>query len=458
MSTPSPVPVYRPERPRSIFGPIMLVGMGIVLLLCTTGAISWYSFRFWFVRYWPVLLIFWGLAKLAEYVWAKQKGYAPPRIGAGSIVFLVFFILFGATTTRLAGVDWSRIHVGDDKDVDFLDFMGTSYDFTDNFSQAMPSPGQIKIVGTRGDITVKASSDGQAHVSVSKKLRGDSRADADRRNQLTNARFAQQGNIWILDLTGDNFSRGSFDVDLELPPNNDLSVSTHIGSISVEQRPGNVNLSTDHGDIDVEEVKGDASLHLKRGSVTATNVNGNVTVDGTVNSSNISDVSGTLTLTGTYWGEMQLEHIAKQVHFLSNRTDLQFSKLDGDFNMEPDELRASGIAGPFKLITRSKSVHLEEVTGDVHIENQNGNVAMSSKAPIGNIEVTNVRGEIDVTLPANAGFQVDAQSLGGEVQSDFNLKVDNSGSTATARGTVGKGGSVVRLKADQGTIQLKKEQ
>src|SRR5262249_7632644 len=208
-----------------------------------------------------------------------------------------------------------------------------------------------KIVGTRGDITVKASTDGQAHVSVSKKLRDDSQADADRRNLATNARFAQQGNIWILDLTGDKFARGNFNLDLELPPNNDLSISTHIGDISVEQRPGNVNLSTDHGDISVEDVKGDANLHLKRGSLTASNVAGNVTVDGTVNDSNISGVGGTLTLSGTYWGEMQLTRIAKQVRFSSRRTDLQFSKLDGEFNMEPDSLRANAIAGPFKLIT-----------------------------------------------------------------------------------------------------------
>ena len=42
--------------------------------------------------------------------------------------------------------------------------------------------------------------------------------------------------------------------------------------------------------------------------------------------------------------------------------------------------------------------------------------------------------------PANAGFQLDAQSIGGEIESDFNVNVNNQGNTATARGTVGKGG------------------
>jgi DUF4097 and DUF4098 domain-containing protein YvlB len=460
MSAPNPAPAYRPERPRSIFGPIMLVAIGITLLLCTTGRLSWHSFWLGFARYWPAVLIFWGVAKLAEYMWAKQKGYRPPRLGAGSIVFLIFFVLFGITTTRLAGIDWSgvRNEIGDESDVDFLNIFGSDHDFTDNFSQPMPSPGEIKVLGRRGDITVKASADGQAHVSVSKSLRTESQSDADRVNQSTRAKFEHQGNIWILDLSNSDFNRGRFNLDLELPPGSDLSISTHIGNISVEQRPGNVNLATDHGDISVEELKGDATVTLKRGSLTANNITGNMTVGGTVTDSNITGLSGTLTMTGTYWGDMQLSHIAKQVHFTSSRTDLQFARLDGEFNMQPDNLRANAVSGPFKLDARSgKSVHLEDVSGDIHIDNRNGSVEVSPKGSLGNIDVTNVHGEIDLTLSPNASFQLDAQSLGGEIQSDFGVNVDNRGDNATARGTVGKGGPVVRLKADHGTIQLKKQ-
>jgi hypothetical protein len=50
MSTPNPVPLYRSERPRSIFGPLVLVAMGVVFLLCTTGVLHWRSFGWWFVR------------------------------------------------------------------------------------------------------------------------------------------------------------------------------------------------------------------------------------------------------------------------------------------------------------------------------------------------------------------------------------------------------------------------
>jgi DUF4097 and DUF4098 domain-containing protein YvlB len=276
-------------------------------------------------------------------------------------------------------------------------------------------------------------------------------------NQSTQPKFQQQGTLWLMDLTGGDYQRGRFNLDLQLPGSVALSVATRIGNISVSGRKGSLEASTDHGDVNAEQITGDVSARLKHGDLTARNVTGNVTVDGTVSDSNISDVGGTVTLTGTYWGDMQLARIAKQVHFISSRTDLQFAKLDGEFNMQPDELRANAIAGPFRLNTRSKSVHLEGVSGDVHIDNQNGSVEMSPKGPLGNIDVNNVRGEIDLTMPANAGFQLDAQSIAGEIQSDFNVSVDNSGNNATAHGTVGKGGPAVRLKADHGTIQLRKQ-
>jgi hypothetical protein len=436
----------------------MLVALGVVLLLGTTGMLHWSSFGSWFARYWPLLLIFWGVAKLAEYMWARQKGYPTPRLGAGSIVFLVFFILIGTVVTK-AHDRWPGIRNGiiNDTGWDGFDWMGSSYDFNYDSAQPLQGATQIKILVDRGDVSVTPSADDQAHLVVHKTLHGDSQSNADRMNQSTQPKFQQQGTLWLMDLTGGDYQRGRFNLDLQLPGSAALSVATRIGNISVSGRKGSLEASTDHGDVNAEQITGDVSARLKHGDLTARNVTGNVTVDGTVSDSNISDVGGTVTLTGTYWGDMQLARIAKQVHFISSRTDLQFAKLDGEFNMQPDELRANAIAGPFRLNTRSKSVHLEGVSGDVHIDNQNGSVEMSPKGPLGNIDVNNVRGEIDLTMPANAGFQLDAQSIAGEIQSDFNVSVDNSGNNATAHGTVGKGGPAVRLKADHGTIQLRKQ-
>lgn len=456
-SAPNP-PQYRSERPRSIFAPILLTLIGIVLLLCTTGRISWHSFWFGFAKYWPLLLIIWGLAKLGEYLWAKQHGYPTPRLGAGSIVFLIFFIMFGATTTRVAGINWQgvRTAIEDDADIDTFDIFGTGHEFTQELVMPLPAATQIKVNNSRGDITVTPSNDNQGHATVHKTLHSDSDSSAERMNDNTKVKFQQQGGVWVLDLTGGDFERGRFNVDLQLPRNAALSVSTRFGNISVTGVKANVDASSNHGDVSAEQITGDASLRLHSGKITATNISGNVTVDGG-SDSNISDIGGTLTMTGSFPGEIQLSRVAKPVHFSTSRTTLDFAKLDGDLNMELDSMRGSGVRGPFTLKTRSKTVHLDDFTGDVHIQNTNATVEMRPKTPLGNIDVTNQAGEIDLEVPANASFQLDAESRGGEIQSDFDVKVDNSSNNATAQGTVGKGGPTVRLKSDHGTIQIKKQ-
>ncbi|MGH9569268.1 MAG: DUF4097 family beta strand repeat-containing protein, partial [Candidatus Angelobacter sp.] len=100
---------------------------------------------------------------------------------------------------------------------------------------------------------------------------------------------------------------------------------------------------------------------------------------------------------------------------------------------------------------------LEDISGDVRIRNRNATVELSPKTPLGAIDVSNIHGEVDVSVPPGANFQLDAESIGGEVQSDFNVNLDNSGNNATATGAVGKGGPEVRLRADHGTIQIRKE-
>src|SRR5260370_18380724 len=138
----------------------------------------------------------------------------------------------------------------------------------------MSSPQQIRVLARHGDIKVKASQDGKAHVLVEKNLRSESQSGANRQNESSHPKFEQQGKIWVLDLTGNNFARGRFNLDLELPPGADLSATTHYGNVSVEDRPGNVDLSTDHGDLTAEQVKGNVTVNARRGSVPTKDLNG----------------------------------------------------------------------------------------------------------------------------------------------------------------------------------------
>ena len=77
-------------RRRSIFGPLLVAGIGVIFLLHNFGVLHQQNFRLLFANYWPLLLILWGVVKFGEYLWARQHNQPYPGIGAGGVVFIVF--------------------------------------------------------------------------------------------------------------------------------------------------------------------------------------------------------------------------------------------------------------------------------------------------------------------------------------------------------------------------------
>ncbi|MEO5937069.1 MAG: DUF5668 domain-containing protein, partial [Terriglobales bacterium] len=129
-SVPPPIPptapnpaYYPPPRRRSIFGPIILISIGVIFLLVNAGFVTAKTAFVTFARYWPVLLIIWGVMRLIEYLRARQEGVQPPGIGAGGVIGLIFLVLFGVSvSTAYRGsqnVNWNNlrneIDVNDDE-------------------------------------------------------------------------------------------------------------------------------------------------------------------------------------------------------------------------------------------------------------------------------------------------------------------------------------------------------
>jgi len=313
------------------------------------------------------------------------------------------------------------------------------------------------ILGGRGNISITASPDNQAHAFVHKYVRTESQNEANQLNDSTHAKFEQQGDTLVLEMVSGNFERGRFDLDLQVPRNSPVFITTRRGDIHVSQLDKDVALESTRGDITAEDVKGNAALRLHRGDVTARNVSGNVSVDGTVGDSTVSDVGGTLTFSGSYTGDIQLSHIAKQVRFNSIRTDMQLARLDGELTMDRGDFRGNSITGPLRLDTQAKDIDIKDVSGDIHIQDTRGSIEVHTTASLGIVDITNRAGEINLNVPEKANFQVEAESDNGDIMSDFPLNVNNEHRNATANGTVGKGGPQIRLKTNRGTIQIHKE-
>ncbi len=216
-----------------------------------------------------------------------------------------------------------------------------------------------------------------------------------------------------------------------------------------------MKLPAQHGDVNASDINGKLNLNLAGGSNRVSNISGDVSVQGRGEGVSLDDIKGSAHLNGEF-DSIKLAKIAGVVAFKSARTDMEFSRLNGDLDMDSGDLRANDLTGPFHLLTRSKDVRLNGVEGDVRLENENGAVEIHM-SKLGNVQLSNRNSDVQIYIPDKASFQLDARANGGEIESDFSaLKIDNGDDRATASGTVGAGGPRLVINNEHGGIELRK--
>jgi DUF4097 and DUF4098 domain-containing protein YvlB len=246
------------------------------------------------------------------------------------------------------------------------------------------------------------------------------------------------------------------DMDISVPRKAPVTITSRRGDVNVSGRSGNIDLAAQHGDTSVDDVTANVKVSQEKGSVKVEQVTGDVQVGGRVSDVTVADVKGSVQLDGEFQESVKLERIAKTVTFKSSRTDMEFSRLGGSLDLNSDELHADEVAGPVRLTTRSKNIRLEAVSGDVRLKDDNGTVELNMHS-LGNVQIDNRNGDVQLAVPEKSGFRLDARTRGGEIQSDFpELKVSNDEHEAKATGSVGNGSSHIVITNEHEGIEIRK--
>ena len=412
-----------------------------------------------FANYWPALLIVWGVIKLVEHQRAQREGTRAPGIGGGGVVLVVMIVAFGLIATQLEHLDWSGIrdHMNID-DPDFSGIFGESYNFNDHLEQDFPASASLKVIDTHGAVSVHASDDNRITVVVRKRVGADNQNDADKYDRETKPTIIAIGGLVTVDAkaeaSGDH--PVETDLDISLPRKVQVSITSRRGDVKVSGRDGGVDISAQHSDTAVEDVNGNVKVSQEKGSVKIEQINGDVHVQGRVNEVSVADIKGAVQLDGEFQESIKLARITKTVTFKSSRTDMEFSRIEGTLDLDSDELHAEQITGPLHLTTRSKNIRLEQVSGDVRLQDDNGAVEVGMRT-LGNVQIDNRNGDVQLSLPDKAGFRLDARTRDGEIQSDFaELKVNNDEHEAKASGSVGNASSHIVLNNEHDGIEIRK--
>jgi len=454
---PPPPPVYRYRR--SLAGPLILILIGLVFLLRNLGMHIpvWHFFG----RFWPVLIILWGVVALVEHFTALRQGYQTRHLGGLGILLLVLIVIVGVAAHHSSDVNWEGMRDQMQIDDDLGGMFGTAYTFDDTTEQAFPAGGSLRIVCDRGALNVTPSDDKNLRVVVHKKLYAKSQDDANKYNEGSKPQITVSGNSVVLNANtngaGDHGVQA--DMDIFVPRDASVEVASKRGDVSISDRKADVRLTVQRGDIVLNEVAGNAKMSLDKGSIRGSDISGNVEIDGHVDDVTLDNVKGAVRLNGDFFNDIRLSRISKTVEFKSARSDISIASVPGDLEISGDNLRGTDVSGPLRLVTRSKEIHLENVTGDVEVENANGDIEVhpANKLPMGKMMITGKRGDISLILPANAGFQVDATTHKGDITTDFSsLKIDSSSGGSRASGSVGNGAARLQINADTGDIHINK--
>lgn len=455
----------RGMRRGSIVGPILLIAIGVVFLLVQMGRLDGRQVWDWYGHWWPVLLIGAGVVMFAEWIFDRYVLSDPARpvyrSGMGGGVFSLLLLLV------IAGVIFSGFRHGNgsffehsfginQNDID--QFLGDKHESDQSITQALPAGDSISVDNPRGDVFISGTSDdNQIHIAVHREIYSRSDSDADRKAQQLTPQIATSGNT--LSLTVPPLPGGRADLTITTPPSAAINVASNHGDVHVSSIKSVVSVTANHGDVELSAITGAVSAHINNSdsSLSAHSIAGPLIVEGRGQDLTLSDLSAPVRINGDFFGSTHLEHIGAPIIFHSTRTDMQFGRLDGEADISNSaDLSASEVVGPLTLSTRSRNITLDRIAGDVSVTNSNGFVNLTSAPPLGNITIENRNGDVSVTVPEHAGFSVDAQTTDGDLDNDFSLPNQGTDTHRNFTGTIGKGGSTLRLTTSHGDIALKK--
>jgi DUF4097 and DUF4098 domain-containing protein YvlB len=447
--------VYRYRR--SLAGPLIVIVIGLVFLLRNFGVHIpvWHFFG----RFWPVLIILWGVIALIEHFTALKHGYQTRHLGGGGIVLLILIVIVGLGAHHSEDVNWEGMRDQMQIDDDLGGMFGTAFTFDDTLEQQFPTNGSLRVVSDRGAINVNPSDGNTIRVVVHKKLYAKNQDDANKFNEGSKPQVTVNGTSVLLNANtngaGDHAVQA--DMDIFVPRGATVDVASKRGDVSISDRKADVKLTLQKGDITLNEITGNAKMSMDKGSIRASNVTGDVEIEGRVDNVTVEDVRGAVRLNGDFFNDIRLSKITKTVEFKSARSDISLASVPGDLEISGDSLRATDVSGPMRFVTRSKDIHLEGVTGEVQVENANGDIEVhpADKLPIGKMMLTGKHGDITVVLPANAGFQIDATTRKGDITSDFSpLRTEETNGSSHTTGTIGNGATRLQINADTGDIRI----
>lgn len=274
----------------TIFWGLTLVIIGGLLLARNLG----YAIPIWsgLARYWPVLIIVWGVVKLVEYFQNRRTGDTRPLFSGGEVALLILVILAGSAITAAANVnpalDIDGVFQGGN--LDLWDITGNSYSYDEHHEMPVSGAPTIDIFNMFGNVDVQPSDGDRVVLDVKKTVRASSKEEADRLSSEFTFGILNDGSTVRIASNRDSSGAGGRRISgrqrfkssltVRVPKGSPLRVNNRNGRVSIQDLAGNQNVTNRYGQVDVQRVDGDIEVTNSFGEVDVRDVKGAITVKG----------------------------------------------------------------------------------------------------------------------------------------------------------------------------------
>jgi hypothetical protein len=280
---------------------------------------------------------------------------------------------------------------------------------------SLAKDGKVILQNITGSIDVKSWNKGEVKIDATKISRASTLDKAKENAGLIKIEVEKEGNTLRIKTEypdeGKIFGRRSLNVSVKYS-----LVIPAKASVKIDSVTGGVNL---------EKIGGAVKVNIVTGGIVVKKADKGVDCE-------------------TVTGKIELQNITGDAFIETVTGRITASQIKGS-------IKANVVTGRIELkdVSEASVVDGNTVTGRVIYEgkiNRDGRYTLKTHT-----------GRIEMTLPADSGFDLEANTFSGSIETDFDIKVSGKISKKRISGVVNKGGPLVKLSTFSGSVYLKKK-
>jgi DUF4097 and DUF4098 domain-containing protein YvlB len=252
------------------------------------------------------------------------------------------------------------------------------------------------------------------------------------------------------------------DFEIRAPSETSLQLATSSGDLAVSGVTGTAKLETSFGNIEVEEVRGLVSAQSDSGDITLIGLSegGDLEAETNFGKLVLRDITADSLTAHSDSGDVQVEAVTLD-GVLDLRTNFGKVTANGiratSYRLKSDSgsLTLDGCRGPLDLQTNFGDIEVRNATeAELTLKTDSGRIYFSGSLYAEGVHlVESGFGKVHLVLPADAAFDLEAETDFGSIKTDFAVTVTEFEEKHIV-GEVNGGGPPLQIHTDSGDITL----